>query len=71
MKKLRKLSMTLISLVLVITMVFSLTTSAFAQSIVDETVTQNTDIVSHYDEDASIRQGNIIGEDTIKRDEYT
>ncbi len=52
-------------------MVFSLTTSAFAQSTVDETVTQNTDIVSQYDEDASIRQGNIIGEDTTKRDEYT
>ena len=71
MEKFRKLSMSLISFLLIITMVFSLTTSAFAQSNVDETVTQNTDIVSQYDEDASIRQGNIIGEDTTKRDEYT
>ena len=52
-------------------MVFSLTTSAFAQSTTDETVIQNTDTVSQYDEDTSTSQGNIIGEDTTKRDEYT
>ncbi len=68
MKKSKKLTMSLISLVLIVTMMFSLTTPAFAQTNTTEVIDNSSSYTATSDE---AEQGNIIGEDVSKRDEYT
>ena len=70
MKKYKRMLVSVVSLVLIIIMMFSLTTPAFAQTIATESTSYSSQYDSTLDE-ASVRQGNIIGEDLSLRDEYT
>ena len=70
MKKFRKLSMSLISFLLIITMVFSLVTPTMAQTVSDNSMKHELPLTATFDE-VNVEQGNIIGEDKNLRDEYT
>ena len=70
MVKTKKLSMSLVSFVLIIVMMFSLVTPAIAHTTETESTEYISPISATYDE-ASLGQGNIIGEDKSLRDEYT
>jgi len=70
MKKLRKLVKPIISLLVILSMVLSLPTSVIAQTMITESIDSISMSDSTSDE-ADVVQGNIIGEDISKRDEFT
>lgn len=70
MKKLRKLVKPIISLLVILSMVLSLPTPVIAQTMITESIDSISMSDSTSDE-ADVVQGNIIGEDISKRDEFT
>ena len=70
MRKVKSLSMSLLSFVLIIAMMFSITTPVLAQTIAVESTEYSSSHAATLDE-VSVEQSNIIGEDISKRDEYT
>ena len=70
MGKVKRLSMTLVSVILVIVMTFSLITEAIAQTIETGAAEQSSSYGATVDE-AEVESGNIIGEDKTRRDEFT
>ena len=70
MSKVKRLSMALVSVILVIVMTFSLITEAIAQTIETGAAEQSSSYGATVDE-AEVESGNIIGEDKTRRDEFT